>query len=88
MNPSQLLLYRAARSALSTLPVYVEATRQFETFWSSFTAAQPPELWEQALELIDLANIQSSIETERLFFLGLQLGLELRDGERVLPDEG
>lgn len=62
---------------LSCQPSYRKARQDSQTLWQSFCAHQLPEVWDQALDLLDCHGTVSSLERDAAFCLGLQLGLEL-----------
>lgn len=68
---------RLLHEKLSCLPSYRKARQDNQTLWQAFCAQHPPEVRDQALDLLDCQMAVSTLAQDAAFCLGLQLGLEL-----------
>ena len=88
MTPTVELMQNTARMlcrrALSGGPEYRAMTAEAEVLRAQFRKEHPDALCARVLQILDACLALSAIEGDRLFLMGLQMGLEL-GGLNCLP---
>lgn len=63
---------------------YCRLKRERHDLWARLRERYSPEVCDAILDMVDAENLVRAMEADRLFFMGLQMGLEL-GGLDVFP---